>query len=388
MLKNYIQSTVLTDRIHYFCSCAQFEILSLSNCIIRMKKVITLLSLFLLLGGAASAIKPDVGFKKSNSRVDRYIDGIFGQLRYKRGMKRMKAETFRRAYYGYLNLVEHGKVSNRRYLTVCDFSLSSNTKRLWLIDTRTKQVVINTLVAHGQRTGEEYARYFSNISESHQSSMGFFITKQTYSGHNGYSMRMAGMDGRWNSKAYSRDIVMHGADYVSHAYARANKRLGRSWGCPSVSRQMAAPIIDRIKNGSVLFIYHPTRNYLRTSFWLNNGIGRLPRNANTVIASNSVSKKVRDTESINMKKAEDFLEKEEPIIEEPKPVAIITEYKDPESIQAAKKDENMKVTKVAISAEDVTPDLKAKAQKKKKVVRKIMKINVLKNKDSKSDSDE
>ena len=387
MPKNYIQSTILTQFIDYFCSCYQLVFDEGICCIMKMKRVITLLSLFLLLGGAASAINPDVGFKKANSRVDRYIDGIFSQLRYQRGMKRMKAETFRRAYYGYLNLVEHGKVSNRRYLTVCDFSLSSNTKRLWLIDTRTKKVVINTLVAHGQRTGEEYAKYFSNISESHQSSMGFFITKQTYSGHNGYSMRMAGMDGRWNSNAYSRDIVMHGADYVSHAYARANKRLGRSWGCPSVARNMAAPIIDRIKNGSVLFIYHPTRNYLRTSFWLNNRIGRLPRNANSVIASNVGAKKVKDKQSKKIKEAEDFLEEEEPAEVAPQPVDVITEYKDPDAIQAAEKDDNMTVTKVAVAKEDITPDMKAKAQKKKKVVRKIMKIKVLKNKDSKTDSD-
>jgi len=333
-----------------------------------------------VLGNTVSATNPDIGRKKVNTRVTQYIDGVFNQLKYKRGMKRMKLETFRKAYYGYLNLVEHGKVYNRRYLTVCDFSLSSNTNRLWLIDTRSKQVVINTLVAHGARTGEEYAKYFSNIPESHQSSLGFYVTRNSYSGKNGYSMRMDGVDGRFNSNALSRDVVMHGADYVSNAYARANKRIGRSWGCPSVTRNMAAPIIDRIKNGTVLFIYHPSKSYLRTSYWLNNRVGRLPRNASKVIAQNSksIKNKAADAEFQNkdIQEAEDFLKKEEEVIVDT-PLATIVEYSDPEELRKVKEQEYVKVKSIVVPKDQITPEMRAKTLKETKTVRKVNKITIL-----------
>jgi hypothetical protein len=342
-----------------------------------MRKIVFLLSFLIFSGGVASAINPDVGHRRANTRVSKYIDGVYAQLKYKRGMKRMKIETFRRAYYGYLNLVEHGKVRNRRYLTVCDFSLSSNTNRLWLIDTRTKQVVINTLVAHGSRTGEEFARYFSNISESHQSSLGFYVTRNTYSGKNGYSMRMDGVDGGFNNKALSRDVVMHGADYVSYAYARANKRIGRSWGCPAVARNMAAPIIDKIKNGSVLFIHHPSKQYLRRSYWLNNRIARLPRNANKVIAVQQSKDKQNEAANPKVKEAKDFIKEEVAPEPKAKPLTTITEYKDPEELEKLKNQDNTTLKSIVIPADAVTPAMRAKALKKKKIVREVNKIEII-----------
>ena len=350
-----------------------------------MGKIVTLLSFLLLLGGAAWATNPDMGRNRSNGRVNQYIDGVYAQLKYKRGMKRMKIETFRRAYYGYLNLLEHGKVTNRRYLTVCDFSLSSNTNRLWLIDTRSKQVVINTLVAHGSRTGEEYARSFSNIPESHQSSLGFYITKQTYAGHNGYSMRMEGVDGRFNNNAMSRDVVMHGAAYVSKAYARANKRIGRSWGCPSVASNMAAPIIDKIRNGSVLFIYHPTTRYLRTSYWLNNRVGKLPSGADRVIAnadnSNDASK-MGPVEETKMQNAETMLAAE--VAPKDTVQFTITEYEEPAEVKELKKRGGVKIKTIIIPADEITPEMRAKTLKKKKVVRRVNKVTHLNGKTEKA----
>lgn len=352
-----------------------------------MNKVLAIILIFLISSGVAYATKPDMGRNRSKGRVNQYIDGVYSQLKYKRGMKRLKIETFRRAYYGYLNLLEHGKVSNTRYLTICDFSLSSNTNRLWLIDTRSKQVVMNTLVAHGARTGEEYARNFSNIPESHQSSLGFYITKQTYNGHNGYSMRMDGVDGRFNSNAYSRDVVMHGAKYVSQAYARANKRIGRSWGCPSVATHLAAPIIDKIKNGSVLFIYHPTVSYLRTSYWLNNRIGRLPSGANKVIATTkhkSISEETEASKDPKLDDAASMLEAEE--IPKDTAIATITKIEEPEEIKELESQKHVKMKTIAIPADQVTDEMRAKAIKKKKIVRKVNKIIRLGGEKKKADS--
>jgi len=130
-------------------------------------------------------------------------------------------------------------------------------------------VLFNSLVAHGKNTGEEFATNFSNTESSLQSSLGFYITENTYEGENGYSLRLEGMDSGFNDAAMQRSIVMHGADYVSEDFAAQHQRIGRSWGCPAVPRALAAPIIDTVKGQSCLFIYYPDQNYLSQSKWLN-----------------------------------------------------------------------------------------------------------------------
>lgn len=181
----------------------------------------------------------------------------------------LKYDVFEKALTGFENLKKAGKINpETNLLTVCDFSLSSNTKRLWVIDTETGNVLFNSLVAHGKNTGEEFATNFSNIENSLQSSLGFYITDATYEGENGYSLRLLGMDKGFNDNALQRSIVMHGADYVSEDFAKSQKRIGRSWGCPAVPRALAAPIINTIKGQNVLFIYYPDQNYLNKSEWL------------------------------------------------------------------------------------------------------------------------
>ena len=180
-------------------------------------------------------------------------------------------EVFYKAFLGFENLKKEGKLNeNSHLLTICDFSLSSNKKRLWVIDLNLKKVVFNELVAHGKNTGEEFAEKFSNIEGSLQSSFGFFVTETTYDGNNGYSLKLEGMDDGYNDKAMQRAIVMHGADYVSENFIGSQKRLGRSWGCPAVSRELAKPIINTIKGKNVLFIYYPNQEYLANSKWLKN----------------------------------------------------------------------------------------------------------------------
>ena len=178
-------------------------------------------------------------------------------------------QVFFKAFLGFENLKKAGEIDeNSHLLTVCDFSLSSNVKRLWVIDLNDKKVVFNSLVAHGKNTGEEFAEKFSNTESSLQSSLGFYITESTYEGSNGYSLKLLGMDEGYNDAALPRAIVMHGADYVSEEFIKNEKRLGRSWGCPAVPRDLAAPIINTIKGKNVLFIYYPDQEYLANSKWL------------------------------------------------------------------------------------------------------------------------
>ena len=185
------------------------------------------------------------------------------------GANLLNIEVFEKAFTGFNNLKLSGNLNEKsKYLTICDFSLSSTQKRLWVIDMEEKKVIFNTLVAHGKNTGEEFAQQFSNQLNSYQSSLGFYITETTYNGSNGYSLRLIGMDQGYNDAALDRAIVMHGADYVSESFISKQNRIGRSWGCPAVSRELAQPIIDTIKDKQCLFIYYPDDAYLQSSRWL------------------------------------------------------------------------------------------------------------------------
>lgn len=178
-------------------------------------------------------------------------------------------EVFSKALTGFENLKKAGLLTQDSHLlTICDFSMSSNTKRLWVIDLNDKKVVFNSLVAHGKNTGEEFATNFSNTESSRQSSLGFYITDATYQGDNGYSLRLLGMDKGFNDAAYKRAIVMHGADYVSDEFATVHKRIGRSWGCPAIPRELTQSMINTIKGKNCLFIYYPDQKYLSESEWL------------------------------------------------------------------------------------------------------------------------
>ncbi len=181
----------------------------------------------------------------------------------------LSREAFTYAWKGYQRLQEMNMLGRDMYLTICDFSQSSAQKRLYIIDMQQGKLVTNTYVAHGKNSGGEYATRFSNIPESLQSSLGFYITRQTYIGEHGLSLRISGVEPGFNDKAMERSIVIHGAAYVDGARARAGVFMGRSFGCPAVPQQESGKIIQTIKDGTCLFIYHPSRNYLLRSKLLN-----------------------------------------------------------------------------------------------------------------------
>ena len=153
-------------------------------------------------------------------------------------------------------------------LAVIDYSLASTVPRLWVFDLQRNKLLFREVVAHGQGTGENMARAFSNRDGSHQSSLGLFRTTETYQGGNGYSLRMQGLEPGTNDAAMSRAIVMHGAPYVNVSNARKQGRLGRSWGCPAVRPEVAQAVIDSLKNGQMIFAYYPDSNWLARSPFL------------------------------------------------------------------------------------------------------------------------
>lgn len=170
--------------------------------------------------------------------------------------------AFLQAWEGY------SKISGIRkeILTLIDFTKPSTEKRLYVIDVRNRQLLHVCHVAHGRNSGENYATSFSNRSGSHQSSLGFYLTDNTYMGGNGYSLRLDGLEKGINDKARERAVVIHGAAYANYSPGMA--RLGRSLGCPALPTALNREIIDIIKDGSVLFIYANDKNYLTQSSFL------------------------------------------------------------------------------------------------------------------------
>jgi hypothetical protein len=164
--------------------------------------------------------------------------------------------------------VRSGAVSNPSTLTVIDYSKPSTEKRLWVFDLQSHELVFQELVAHGQGSGGNVPTAFSNENETHQTSLGLFVTADTYVGKNGYSLRLDGLDRGFNDHARERAIVMHGAPYVSPEFAQAQGRLGRSWGCPALREGVAHDVIDRVKGGGLVFAYYPDQGWLNGSQYL------------------------------------------------------------------------------------------------------------------------
>lgn len=163
------------------------------------------------------------------------------------------------------NAVARGLAESPRTLTVIDYSLPSTAKRLWVFDLETRDVLFHELVAHGKNTGDNLATRFSNTLDSKQTSLGLFRTANTYVGSNGYSLRLHGLDRGFNDRAFDRAIVIHGAPYVSEDFARAQGRIGRSWGCPALDDDVSREVIDTIAGGDLVFAFYPQPEFLRGS---------------------------------------------------------------------------------------------------------------------------
>ncbi len=165
--------------------------------------------------------------------------------------------------------VTSGDLATPATLTLIDYSLPSTQPRLWVFDLQSGRLLFKELVAHGRNSGDNMATRFSDVMDSRESSLGLFRTADTYVGQNGYSLRLDGLEPGFNSNARERAIVMHGAPYVDLAVAKANGRLGRSWGCPALREAVARRVIDTVRDGGVIFSYYPDPAWLKTSKFLN-----------------------------------------------------------------------------------------------------------------------
>ena len=169
----------------------------------------------------------------------------------------LSENAFEYALKGYEYLKSKGKLDNEDILSIVDFSLPSSQKRLFVLDMENGQLLYQTFVAHGRNSGKEYAKEFSNQPESFKSSLGFYVTKNTYVGQHGFSLRLEGEEKGINDNAMKRAIVMHSADYVDKKLISSQGYIGRSLGCPALPKDVYKPIIAKIKDGSCLFVYSP-----------------------------------------------------------------------------------------------------------------------------------
>jgi len=201
--------------------------------------------------------------------LEDYIKDTFDEMDLRgTGLKR---EIFTKAVIGLQNFKKAKLISpEKSIISIVDFGKASNYKRLWVIDLKSKKLLFQTYVAHGRGSGNERAEVFSNTVNSFQSSLGFYITANTYTGKHGLSLKLKGLDAGYNTNAYDRAIVVHGADYVSTDFLKAHGRLGRSHGCPALPVELTPAIINTIKNKSLLYIDGNVNSY--TSTYLNKSV--------------------------------------------------------------------------------------------------------------------
>ena len=196
----------------------------------------------------------------------KFVDSVYNRIQLDNyGLKK---DIFFKAFKGYEYLQSKGMLDKTNLLTIVDYSQSSSKKRLYVIDLKLGKVLFNTFVSHGKRSGGEFATDFSNVVDSHKSSLGFIVTGKSYRGGSGYSLHLNGVEPGINDNVYKRYIVMHGSHYVNARRADENE-TGRSFGCPAVPYGQQYAIIDKIKDGSCLFIWAPNNKYQVSSRILN-----------------------------------------------------------------------------------------------------------------------
>ncbi len=242
----------------------------------RRGKILFSIVVILALGGffiLSSCTPPITACQASESSTEepaaafeQYVHSLYETI----GLKKrgLDFDLFRYALIGYFNLKKRGAIPKDGIISIIDFRKSCNESRFYVIDLARQKVLYQTLVAHGRHSGDIYTRYFSNKPGSLKSSLGFFVTGDTYNGEYGYSLYLYGLDGSFNDKAKARGIVMHGAPYVTRSFVKEHGKIGRSQGCPALPAGLHINIINTIMGGTCLFQFYEDKMYLQKSVLL------------------------------------------------------------------------------------------------------------------------
>lgn len=198
---------------------------------------------------------------RTENRLVRLVDAIRAQA------PTISPRAIEVAISAYYRVAER-HLTHKPIVTIVDYSLPSDQKRLAVANVQTGKVLFYTYVAHGKGSGGKFATHFSNRPGTDESSLGVYLTGNTYYGEHGYSLRLHGLDPQFNGSAYRRDIVVHSAWYVSKAFARDHGELGRSWGCFALSARVESAIVKLIRGATVLVGYYPDPQWLHSSLFV------------------------------------------------------------------------------------------------------------------------
>jgi hypothetical protein len=233
--------------------------------------VILVLSVFFILSSCSPPVPTCQALESRTEEplaiFEQYVQSLYETI----GLKKrgLDFDLFRYAVIGYFNLKKKGALPKEEIISIIDFRKSCNESRFYVIDLSRQKVLYQTLVAHGRHSGDIYARHFSNTASSLKSSLGFFVTGDTYNGEYGYSLYLYGMDDGFNDKAKARGIVVHGAPYVTRSFIKEYGKIGRSQGCPALPVGLHISIINTIMGGTCLFQFYDDKMYLQKSVLLN-----------------------------------------------------------------------------------------------------------------------
>lgn len=213
---------------------------------------------------ASDLLVVDSVYSRAKADFEKYVQAVYHQV----DDTALSYKALQQGLIGYWNLEKRGELPRKDMLTIVDFSKPSNEERMFIIDLCKNKIIYRTLVAHGVNSGGLYARNFSNEENSHQSSLGFYITTTTYSGKYDLALRINGLEST-NSKANSRGVVIHAAKYATYEFLEQNGcTLGRSYGCPALPYDNFEQVVEWIKGGTCFFIYYPSNSYERHSKYL------------------------------------------------------------------------------------------------------------------------
>lgn len=216
-----------------------------------------------------------------------------------------------------LACAEKNDINYNPVLTIIDYALPSNQKRIWVFDLIQMKLLYHTYVSHGINSGTLHTVYFSNRNNSKASSIGIYLTGPSYYGREGLSLRLTGLDRGFNHNAMRRYIVMHGGWYMAEPFIKKYGRPGRSWGCPALPKHEKEAIINTIKNDTFMVIYYPSDRWLTQSTFLNCAlpIGLMVKdNQEYVIQSPRYQGDDRDAILFSDNNGNDRREQNEPII--------------------------------------------------------------------------
>lgn len=227
----------------------------------NIKRFFLSIIIFTIFGFSSPTVQALGIFNTSDAWVDNEIKVIKSRHHY------LDEKMLRVSLTAYENAIKRG-MNVKPILTVIDYQLPSTEKRLWVFDLRNGSTLINTWVAHGKNSGDVNSTSFSNTPSSLKSSIGVFVTANTYFGNHGLSLRIKGLEHGFNDNAYRREVVIHPAAYVSAEMIRYRGRIGRSWGCPAVSPSVSKQLINIIKDKSIIVAYYPDHQWLSRSAFL------------------------------------------------------------------------------------------------------------------------